>query len=499
MICCITLQPTGNRLYANTGQTLYQVMLEAGVAIEAPCGGYGRCGKCRVLITDAQGVREVSACQYRLQSDVTVKLKDIIQDTTVSVTSCQARGRAYGLAFDVGTTTIVGSLVELERGGIVAVCDRTNSQKNFGADVMARLTVAAEPEGLEQLTQAIQRDLLAIEETVCRYCDLSPQQICQVVCAGNSVMSHLLSKEYPKHLAFAPFGAGPCYPLELPAYSLGLSVSEGAVCHLLPPIGGYVGGDTTAALLAERADLWKELTLFIDIGTNCELVLGSTKLGYLACAAAAGPAFEGGNISCGMRAEPGAVIHVSPTGTTLVAETLGGLPPAGICGSGLIDATAAGLRSGQIDCKGRILTASGQLNLTAQADGTPLYLQQSDIRQVQLAKGAIRAGLERLCQTLQVTPDDIHHILLAGAFGSHIDLVSAMDVGLLPPGGAEKAHVVGNAAGAGAVQAMDQGQRIHAAELASQCRYLPLAGDPVFEHAFIRHLNFEFGPRHVRR
>ena len=402
----------------------------------------------------------------------------------------------YGLAVDIGTTTVVGMLWDLKSGKHIASCAKANPQNEFGMDVISRITYCIENNGLAVLQDRIKSCVDMIMQELCRNVDIKQDDILKMTVCGNTAMSHLYLGKDPGGLAVAPF---------VPAYT-GMAVDENAI--VLPNIAGHVGGDITAGIIAAGLSECKGLTLFIDIGTNGEIVL-SDGVRVLACSTAAGPAFEGASISQGMRAASGAIerVEIYELGDVKF-NVIGGCEPAGICGSGLIDAVAQMLKMGIINKKGRIISPDGasiegirerlvevdghrSFILVAKENGDDIMITQNDIREVQLAKAAIEAGIKIMLEELNKTEKDIDKVIIAGAFGSYIDKNSAIQVGILPQVSPDKVISVGNSAGAGVSMAlMSQKAMEDMKALPDRVEHIELARKNNFQKIYIKAINF---------
>ncbi len=419
----------------------------------------------------------------------------------------------YGVAFDIGTTTVVGMLWDLSSGEPVEAAARTNYQSLSGADVISRIQFSLAEEGNLQLLQ--KRVLCCLGDILDELClanGVDAKTVYDVTVVGNTTMSHLFLGVTPKPMSRTPFAPVFTESQEIRAAELGLPVHPKAAVHLLPNIAGHVGSDITAMMLAVGMDKLRGSHVAIDIGTNGEVV--AIRDGeMLTCSTAAGPAFEGACIRCGMRAAAGAIERVELTGGDISIATIGDAQPLGLCGSGLIDAIAALLESGAVTDSGRMLTREEALAagispaladrirqqegqpaflLATTAEGTEILLTQQDVREVQLAKGAILAGIRTLMQELSLTEDSLDSILLAGAFGNYIRKESALRIGLLPEVAADRIHSVGNAAGAGASMALlSMAARTHADALARSVRHVELSMNPVFQELYIDAMRFD--------
>ena len=419
-------------------------------------------------------------------------------------------GRLFGVAFDIGTTTIMGSLHDLVSGKALAVGAATNPQNIYGADVISRITYAADQEGgLEKLQAKVVEALNAIIENLAGKAGIAADEIYEVVAVGNTTMSHLFLGVDPTYLAPAPFVPAFRFPMTVEAAELGLSTSPGAQVTVLPNIAGYVGSDTVGVALATGLLERSGCRAVIDIGTNGELVLVAGER-ILTCSTAAGPAFEGAQIKQGMRAADGAIEAVEFVDGEFKIKVIGETTPRGICGSGLIDGAAAMLKAGVLEPSGRLVDPDkGEVELPgsiksrfsrgeggrgfilAGKGSDAVMLTQSDLRELQLAKGALYAGLQILLWEAGLTEADLDEVLLAGAFGSYIRKESARDIGLLPDIALDRITPVGNAAGQGARAALiSQSKRAQAFALPHRIEHVELSTRADFQNAFVEALSF---------
>jgi uncharacterized 2Fe-2S/4Fe-4S cluster protein (DUF4445 family) len=415
------------------------------------------------------------------------------------------QNRILGIAFDIGTTTVVGYLMDLRTGEQVCVKSALNPQTVFGADVISRINHCQQnPEGLEQLRAAIVDCLNGITADTCREAGIEPAEILEATAVGNTAMHHLFSGLDPRYLAMAPYPPVIEAPQDVKARDLGLQIGASAYLHLPPLKAGFVGSDTIACILATRLHRSRVPTLLVDLGTNGEIVYGNRER-MACCSTAAGPAFEGGHIRWGMRAAGGAIEHIRLNPDTLEVEaaTVGNQPPTGICGSGIISAAAELVRKG-------VLLQSGSFNQglshprlrrgsdgwefvlawARETDGTEdIVLTQKDVSELVMAKAAIHAGASLLVEHLGLGPPG--RILMAGACGNHIAPPDAVAIGLLP--GSRQAALlgVGNAAGHGACLALlNKSMRRQAERIAKATQYLELAASPRFQDLFVSGMFF---------
>lgn len=480
-------------LSARENEDLLAVLQRGGFPVSAPCGGLGKCGKCRVSLTDSAGTRQLSACRYRLTEDCFVVL-DIPEggDILASAADFSPAGEAEGLgaAVDLGTTTVVLELFDLGSGKSRGLRSAWNAQRAYGADVITRAQYCMEhPDGADTLRRVIRdqlRDMLTSLGT-------DASALSAVTVAGNTIMQHLFMGLDPSPIARAPFTPQTLFD----------GPQEG-ICFLSPCVAGYVGGDITAGLLSSGLAEQPGLSLFLDIGTNGEMALGGRD-GFLCCAVASGPAFEGAGISCGMPGMAGAVSHVSWSGAEPAVTVIGDGAPKGICGSGLIDLTA-------VLCEKQLISASGLLlgpedapsayarylgedengnGIFYLSEDRSVFLTARDVRQLQLAKAAVAAGIRVLLKKAGVTVSQVERLALAGGFGNYMDVSSAAAIGMIPPELAEKTLALGNASLAGARMALlDPAARARLLQLRDSCSYLELSGDRDFNEEFPEQMYF---------
>ncbi len=476
----VTFEPQGICVSVESGTTLLQAQIAAGLRPDAPCGGRGTCGKCRAMVDK----REVLTCQTIVDRDMTVTLPEVRREkvlTSGTAVSVPPDGTdRYVLAMDVGTTTLAAYLLDGKNGTLLASASALNPQGQYGADVISRIQYALEG-GENALRDCVRETLAALTRRMAEQAGIFPHEITAAAVAGNTAMHHLLLGIDPGTLVTPPYMPKVFKALELaPA---GLLPIAGKI-RMLPNIAGFVGGDTVACMTAVRFDELEELTLLIDIGTNGEMVLGNRER-RIACSTAAGPAFEGAKISCGMRGVEGAVDHVTLENGKLCHHVIGGGEAAGLCGSGLLDLIAVLLETGDIDESGLLEGGDFRLN------GTAVVLTQKDVREVQLAKAAIRAGIELLAQEMGRAVEDIRTVYLAGAFGNYLDPASACRIGMLPPCLEDHIIPIGNAAGEGAkLCALSREAYRYSRRLAEETEFLELASLPQFQDCYVDALEF---------
>ncbi len=436
-------------------------------------------------------------------------------DRIISVEPGNTGDQVYGVAFDIGTTTIMGSLIDLTDASIIAVSAATNPQNAYGADVISRITHASESaENLKQLQDKVIEAVNKIIKELMKETRVARDRIYELVAVGNTTMSHLFMGIDPTYLAPAPFIPAYSRALEVEACELGIKINPGGRVTFLPNIAGYVGSDTVGVILATDMDQRSDNCAAIDIGTNGELVLKANGR-LMACSTAAGPAFEGAQIKHGMRAASGAVESVDYLDGNIVVKTIDDAPACGICGSGLIDGAAALLDAGLVEPSGRFVNPEEQPEKVAEhfkkrlrkgkggyeyvlvtaeesESGEDIVLTQGDLRELQLAKGAIYAGLMILLKEAGIREEDLDKVLLAGAFGNYVRKESALKIGLLPQLPPDKIIAVGNAAGDGSRMALaSKTIRERAVELPAKVEHLELSTRPDFQDIFVEAMAFQ--------
>lgn len=608
----ITFQPRGKEVMVPEGATIRDAIELGDIDFHFPCGGRGKCGKCRVRITGEvppptraeqehldeeelkSGIR--LACVTLVDRELTVELpeetatphkilvsgaergvrvdphlrktrvavakpqlsdqrgdwdriqdalkeldpslddlevplrllrglpqllrKDDFQitavtegDQVVGLERGTAGGELLGIAFDIGTTTIVGYLMDLINGEELAVASCLNPQGRYGADVISRITYTTqEADGLETMQREVVGALNTLIAEAVNRAGVEREMIYAATMVGNTCMHHLFLGIDPRQIAVSPYVAGVTRSLTIAAEEIGLKINRAGRIYVLPDIAGFVGADTVGVLLATELDQSEGVKLALDIGTNGEIVLGSRER-LVACSAAAGPAFEGAHISSGMRGADGAIDHVR-FGDEVTYSVIGGKQPKGICGSGLLDAVAGMLVSGVVNPMGKILPPEKLAGTPAArfADrivehdkqrafllvdgsktehGRPILITQKDIRELQLAKGAMSTGVRVLMEVLGVGVEEISEVLLAGAFGNYLDPHSACTIGLIPPELEQRVRMVGNAAGTGAkIALLSRSEYRRAGHIADFTDYIELGCHPHFSDLFSESMLF---------
>ncbi len=443
----------------------------------------------------------------------------IVDEALIDVEPGDTTGQRYAIAFDLGTTTVVATLLDLGTGTPVAVASRLNKQQPFGGDVITRISATMmDPEALGRLQLLAAQTLDELAQQVCAEGDVSPAHVYEVAIAGNATMTALVLGIDPEPLGVAPFVMTTAQPPVVLADDVGLHLHPRARAVMFPALGAYVGGDIVAGMLATGMDRDKRTRLFIDVGTNCEIVLSNGDT-ILSTAAPAGPAFEGGAIRCGMRAAEGAieVVRLQPDGPAeggVTLQVIGDVAPKGLCGSGLVDAVAEMVRVGLLDGSGRFIAEDeaaakapalagrfakvGEERVFLLHQPTPqsevgdcVYLSQRDVRELQFGKAAIATGWTLLLEELGLEHDDIQQVLLAGSFGSYLSPSSAVRIGLVPKLPVLRIVSAGNVAGEGAKMALlSLRERAGAEALLEEVKYVELSDRPDFNDKFVDQLSF---------
>jgi uncharacterized 2Fe-2S/4Fe-4S cluster protein (DUF4445 family) len=437
----------------------------------------------------------------------------VVDEALVDVEPGDTTERRFAIAFDLGTTTVVATLVDLGTGTPVAVASMLNQQQPFGGDVITRISATMmDPGARDRLRELAQDTLTALAEEVLTEGRVDRAEVYEVGLAGNATMTSLVLGVDPEPLGVAPFILSSATVPELLASDLGLALHPRARAVVLPALGAYVGGDIVAGMLATGMDRDKRVRLFVDVGTNCEIVLSDGET-ILATAAPAGPAFEGGSIRCGMRAAEGA-IEVVRIDEDVHLDVIGDVDPRGLCGSGLVDAVSELARTGLLDGSGRFvpetqakeiapgladrLTTVGQERVFvlhrphphAPADES-VYLSQRDVRELQFAKAAIATGWTLLLEELGLEQRDVQQVLLAGSFGSYLSPASAIRIGLVPRLPVLRIVSAGNVAGEGAKMCLlSMRERAGALALLEEVRYVELSDRTDFNDRFVDLLGF---------
>lgn len=493
----LKLLPLGRSVEVERGESLQDVLFEHGV--EFPCGGRGRCKGCKIKVLSGNlpvgaddreklSVAELEAgwrlaCRATAEADLVVELAQweaaILADDSAFAFTPQA---GLGIAIDLGTTTLVGQLIDLESGQVLAVETALNAQARHGADVMSRIEFAMADSGQRILEELIREQIAQLALELLEH--VPGRELSRMVIVGNTVMHHLFSGITVEPLSHFPFEPQTSALQSFEARQLGWKLTGDPAIYFLPCLGGFVGSDILAGIIAARLQQSDSLVALLDLGTNGEIVVGNRE--RLLCAStAAGPAFEGARISMGMRAATGAVSEVHIEGDGVRCHVLGHSQPRGVCGSGLVDAVAAGLELGWLKPTGRLC------DRTELVLAPPVTLNQRDIRELQLAKGAIAAGLSILLQQWGAGLEQVERVYVAGAFGNYINYHSARRIGLLKfP--IEKVVAAGNTALLGAKIGLfvTDPKSLTYPEVLSKTTHLSLHEHPVFHDTYVEEMSF---------
>ena len=610
----VVFVPEGRTLNVPDGQTLLEAARSAGIRINAPCGGKGTCGGCRIVVPENPPPPEESclrvlsgeeihrnlrlACQLRVRRNLRVVIPEetrladqkilvdgaerrtalepnvrkvvlhlpppsvadqrsdadrlldglaekglpdlqldfgaardlsgrlraldfetaavVLGSDVIGLERPSAADACYGVAFDIGTTTLAGYLVNLVTGEVAAAAGRTNPQTVYGDDVVARIEYCGRDKRGARTLQGLVVDAMnAMIREVCCKAAIRPSVVYEVTVVGNTTMNHLLLRLPVDPIARAPFVAASASGQSVPARDLGLKIHPRGRLYAGPLVASFVGADTVGVILATGLHESDRLRMAIDIGTNGEIVLGMRDR-LIACSTAAGPAFEGARIRYGMRAATGAIDRVDLDGDRLILHTIDEAPPVGLCGTGLLDAVVALVEAGIVRPNGamrsagdlaecppelarRVVGTDGDIGFVLASDhetriGHPVLLTQKDIREVQLAKGAIAAGTVMLLEEFGATAADLEEVLLAGAFGNFIRPERALAIGLIPSVPLKKVKFVGNAAGVGArMLLVNRDLRSVAEDVARGTEHIELSRRPDFQQRFAEAMHFPTG------
>ncbi|HWR01267.1 MAG TPA: ASKHA domain-containing protein [Chlorobaculum sp.] len=538
------------------GTSVLDAARRAGISMESPCNREGTCGKCRVIVhgVDGEAVRNgqgghilsaadqaagfVLGCQAYIHGDVRVELPGTTNSGLSIITEGKCRdfelnpwiqkkidpihnltyvtaggqlleteygdttATLYGAAIDLGTTTLVVSLVDLKTGNETASVSTLNPQALHAQDVLSRIKISSTEEGMAVLQGELIRELDRMIGELSESEKIDRTSIYEVILSGNTTMLTIAAGRSPSSLGKYPYGVEFETGRSYPAVDIGLHVAEKGSVWFPPVASAYVGADIISGVVAADLSRLKGLSLFVDIGTNGEMVL-SRDGKMTATSTAAGPAFEGMNISSGMRAASGAIERVLLVNGRVDIQVISGTTPVGLCGSGLLDAVAELARAGIADGNGRLAKPGSEVfekwrhhlevveGRTRFRLAEKVTLSQQDIRQVQLAKAAIRAGMDMLLKSCSVSPEEIDRVFIAGSFGKHLKVSSLVTLGLIPESVAERVEFLGNTSSSGAVAfLLDRRLRDEAASIVDGMVVLELSREPVFEQIFIKALAF---------
>ncbi|MBR3972355.1 MAG: DUF4445 domain-containing protein [Oscillospiraceae bacterium] len=507
----------------SAGENLLELARRAGVPMDAPCSGAGTCGKCRVQLLEG-GVdtvlnRHISpeerrkgwvlACKSTVRENCAVFVPESASAWQVDIRTADysveetetADAEQVACAIDIGTTTVSAVLMDLKTGKLLAKASVGNGQIRYGADVINRIIQQSRLGGREKLQDAVLKEtMIPLMEKLCADAGVEADKISRIAIAANTTMNHLLLGVDANPIRLEPYEPVFLSQKGLKAADLNLPASPNAELIMAPNVGSYVGGDITAGILA--TDIWKsdEMSLFIDLGTNGEIVFGNREF-LMTCACSAGPAFEGGDISWGMRATMGAVEAVTIDADTMepTLRVIGGGTCGGICGSGLIDLVAELFRHGIINPKGKFIRKGGRVRTDdfgcsryvlawseESANGREIFIDEVDIDNFIRAKAAIYSGIDTLLQAVDMTPDCIDRVLVAGGIGSGINMKNAVSIGMLPNVALEKYRYAGNTALQGArAMALHDEAVTQCDEVAENMTYMELSTCQGYMDSFV--------------
>lgn len=552
----LTILPFKKNVEIRADETVLQALHRGGYEIEGPCNGQGICGKCRIWVKDSANVpetphRQISesetwekgirlACRLIPKVDITIHLPDDFsvdarilegehlrgidlkpaavvvsengayrmqyagEDSAVVLEKWKPQYSPKGLAIDIGTTTLVITLFCLRTGKELSTASSINPQTQFGHDVLSRIQKGSTEEGLAKLAEVVREELNRLILVTCKKSNAVAEEVLDVVIGGNTTMLELVAAINPEPLGHLPFKVEIKGGASYGARAFGLDINPAGRIYVPPIVHAFIGSDITAGVLACGCLEKKKPSLFVDIGTNGEMGLNNGNR-FIVTSTAAGPAFEGMGVSCGIRAVPGAVEAAYFDGEAIDIKTIDAQPARGICGSGIIDIVASLLKAGVVNPGGRMKTPAQKEGLQASVaeqllliDGQPafkiaddVFFTQGDIRQLQLAKGAIRTGIDMLMSEANVTPDDLEDITLAGAFGYHLRPDSLVAIGLIPQQLARKVRFAGNTSKTGcALMLLNASLREYLEKQVQSVEHLPLAEKMSFQELFIKNLNF---------
>ena len=482
------------------GQTVLDVLQRERIDIQATCGGVGKCRRCQVLVRDDEGLSYRLACTTPVSDGMEVVVEhagtmEVLQSGTTSVFPPDEDASGYGLAIDIGTTTVVAHLHDLATGERLATVGRPNPQIAFGSDVISRISASVDGK-LDLMTGIIQDALREMKAKLCKAAKVDPSEVVSVAVAGNTVMQHIAVGLPPDTIGVNPFTPLSLFGDEWEIDGLGS-------CYFARCIAGYVGGDITAGMLAITLDEGGT-RLFLDLGTNGEMALAHEGR-IVSCATAAGPVFEGANIYFGMPASPGAISKVSYADGAVQVQVVGDVAPIGICGTGIIDAVALMVKLGVVDDTGYLLGADeldeplaslvgceNDRNVFYLTADKSLYITQNDVRSLQLAKAAVCAGILTMADAIGIEIEQIEQLQIAGGFGAYLNLKSAADIGLFPKELLDCASSVGNTSGEGATALMlSKAAREREAAIVEKCDYLELSTSSEFNGFYVEMMEFE--------
>lgn len=515
----LTVLPQNQTLLVRSTKSIADALTRAGILLSLDCGGQGSCGKCRIIVKSGNlpitkadqrtfSILQLSsglrlACQAYLTEDITISLppqKDLQIHAVTSFhmershSSLPQSEREYGIAIDLGTTTLAATLIRLNDLHVLQTASAINRQRLYGADVLSRIQAATQSSAKARAMQRlIQMDLLALVQKLLTHSDVKSHPIERIVLAGNTTMIHLLLGYDCSGLGTYPFKAHSLSSVQTSFSEVFRSSYLTCPVLILPAISTFVGGDIVSGLFACQCAKSDSPNLFIDLGTNGEMAVGGKK-GFFVSSTAAGPAFEGGSIQCGTGSVPGAITRVLMQSNHVQVETIDNQPPCGICGTGVLETTAMLLQEHLMDKTGLLSEPFCQSGfvLAKTSYGESIIFTQKDVRELQLAKSAIRSGIELLLSKANCSYKDVHTVYLAGGFGTYLDVNKAISIGMIPKPFSSKTIAVGNSSLYGAMLCAQNPAALEEMnQITKMAQEIHLAKLPEFQENFIHYLNFE--------
>lgn len=488
------------KAHADETDTVLDVLQRERVDIQATCGGVGKCKRCQVLVKDAEGLSYRLACTTPVSDGMEVVVEragamEVLQSGAAQEFPLDEGATGYGMAVDIGTTTVVAHLHDMATGERLATVGRPNPQIAFGSDVISRISASVDGK-LDLMTSIIQDALREMKAKLCKTAHVREDEVGAVAIAGNTVMQHIAAGLPPDTIGVNPFT-----PLTL--FGDVHDIEGLGPCYFARCIAGYVGGDITAGMLARTLDEGGT-RLFLDLGTNGEMALAHEGR-IVSCATAAGPVFEGANVHFGMPAAPGAISQVTYENDAVCVKVIGDVAPIGVCGTGLIDAVALMVRLGVVNETGYLLDADeleeplsalvgceDDTNVFYLTADHSVYITQADVRNLQLAKAAVCAGILTMADDMGIDATSAEGLEIAGGFGAYLNLESAAQIGLFPAELLPCASSVGNTSGEGATALLlSSAARAREAEIVEKCDYLELSTSAKFNQFYITMMEFD--------
>jgi len=502
----IKIEPQGKVIKSDGKETIKDALEKSGIYFPMNCGGAGTCSNCRVeFLSEAPKIKRIEAqmfgkdshyrmaCIQKVESDCEISLPvstEIVNVKNIAEVRTKGGKTGFGFAIDLGTTTVAIYLVNLQTGVIVSQQSFLNPQNTLGGDVMSRLKVASQNDGLKNLHNLISEQITIVISEILLENELSPNMIHEVSIAGNSVMTHLFLGLNASGLEHVPFISTLQEHgwLSFDPEIIGLPLE--CSCRLFPVLYSFIGGDTGAAILAHGLDRKSGISLLVDLGTNGEIVLAIEGEIY-ATSAAAGPAFDGMGMHSGMPALLGAIEGVSDDG---VPQIIGDSDASGICGSGYISLISYMLDNSLLNYSGLIENVPNDQNYwTPVSENSKIHITQEDIRKYQLAKGAVAAGIEILCSEAEIAYDRIDEVIITGSFGNRVNTNAAMNTGLIPKFSTDQINFVDNSAGRGAILNLGSSEFYdRMLEVKQNLKVINLGDHPKFQDAFVQNMLFPF-------